>query len=289
MTLSRSAVALLLLPALLLPLANTARGDDVGGETIQIEPVQPPPEPPPAPPPVEESDWDFSLTPYLWLPSIDGVARVANLPETDVGTGFWKIVSNGGFAIGLMARGEALWKRRLGVFFDGSWTYIRQDNILKNTLLENDAVANLGIVEFGAFYRFGEGNIGPDDFGPSWVVDGIAGARFNIIAIALDFKNLSNQGENEWWGDPIFGGRVGFRFGPRNRIGFSVRGDAGGFDAGSDLAWNLVGGLHYSVHMGSIPTDVSLMGRALYQDYDSGRLKWDTTMYGPILAMTMRF
>ena len=72
-----------------------------------------------------------------------------------------------------------------------------------------------------------------------------------------------------------------------------MRGDFGGFGAGSDFTWNLAGILAYDFHIRSVSTSVLLGARALYQDYDEGSaeglIRWDVTQYGPLIGLSFRF
>jgi hypothetical protein len=63
----------------------------------------------------------------------------------------------------------------------------------------------------------------------------------------------------------------------------------GGFGAGSEFTWNLVGLLGYDFHIGSAASRAFLGGRALYQDVDSGSFEWDVTQYGPLPGLGFYF
>ncbi len=70
-----------------------------------------------------------------------------------------------------------------------------------------------------------------------------------------------------------------------------MRGDFGGFGAGSDFTWNALGAFGYDFHIRSIASTVLLGGRALYQDFEDngGAFRWDVTQYGPFLALALHF
>jgi hypothetical protein len=70
-------------------------------------------------------------------------------------------------------------------------------------------------------------------------------------------------------------------------------GDVGGFGVGSELAWSVTGLLGYRWQGAGVEWAVLAGYRALYQDYSEGsgtdRFRWDTTMHGPVLGLTIRF
>ena len=84
----------------------------------------------------------------------------------------------------------------------------------------------------------------------------------------------------------------------RNNLSFVRGGMAmmqyfGGFGAGSDFTWNLLGGLGYEWRFDTWQLEALLGGRALYQDFNDGsgllRFEWDVTQYGPVVALGFRF
>ena len=81
--------------------------------------------------------------------------------------------------------------------------------------------------------------------------------------------------------------------GNEGRWKIRFRGDFGGFGAGSDFTWNLLGGLGYEWRFDTWQLEALLGGRALYQDFDDGsglkRFEWDVTQYGPVVALGFRF
>ncbi len=240
------------------------------------------------PPPVEKT-WEFEVTPYLWLPHLTGEVEIGGF-RADIGTSFWDVIDADGFAIGLMARMEAWRKRRFGLFFDGAWMYVSQDEILKRTLFELDASSQLGFLEVGGMYRIFDLPLLPSrPEGETWQLDALVGARVNIVGAELDFKNLGSDSETRAWADPFLGGRVMFRFGPERRWSARARGDVGGFGVGSDLAWNVLGGIGYDFRVRSLPVTALLAGRALSVDFDEGDFAWDVIHYGPVLGMTLHF
>jgi len=238
------------------------------------------------------SDWEFEMVPYLWLPTLTGSASVRGV-QASVDTSFWKLLGQGDLAIGLMAQLEARWRNRWGALVDGTWMYVRQDDNLENTFLHFDATSNLGLVEGYGFYRITDRELTQ---GLRGTLDALAGFRVTILNANLDF--LANTiltpndiSDTEVWADPLIGARGALRFGPDQRWSFRVRGDLGGFGAGSEFTWQALGGIGYSFRLCSVPAEIWLGGRALYQNYRAhgGDFRWRVTQYGPVLALGLSF
>jgi hypothetical protein len=105
----------------------------------------------------------------------------------------------------------------------------------------------------------------------------------------LEFARNPDIEKTKTWADPILGARTILRFGNDNRWRWTLRGDFGGFGAGSDITWNLVGYFGYDFHIGSVSSMAVLGARGFYQDYSDGSFAWDVTQYGPLLGLALRF
>ena len=72
-----------------------------------------------------------------------------------------------------------------------------------------------------------------------------------------------------------------------------MRGDFGGFGAGSDFTWNALGVFGYEWRFETWQLEALLGARALYQDFEDGsglkRFEWDVTQYGPVVALAFKF
>jgi hypothetical protein len=71
----------------------------------------------------KQDEWQFFLTPYIWIPGIN--ANVSTLKKTTTTAIPWWDTASALFSktIGIMGRAEA-WKGRWGVFLDGYFTYV---------------------------------------------------------------------------------------------------------------------------------------------------------------------
>jgi hypothetical protein len=73
-----------------------------------------------------------------------------------------------------------------------------------------------------------------------------------------------------------------------------IRGDLGGFGAGSQFSWQAIATYNRPLCMvHGIPVDGYLGFRALSADFSQGsgrsRFEWDNVIYGPVIGVTMRF
>jgi hypothetical protein len=88
------------------------------------------------------------------------------------------------------------------------------------------------------------------------------------------------------------GARVLHQMGPGQAI--EIRGDVGGFGAGSQFSWQALATYNTPLCMiHGIPVDGYLGFRALSADFTQGsgqsRFEWDNVIYGPVMGATMRF
>lgn len=163
-----------------------------------------------------------------------------------------------------------------GLMLDGSYTNLGEDGI---TVIEDPEGARDLLT---ADYRFkiyrGEAAAmwSPLDLGSQRLAF-LGGVRFTRQDLTLLFESplapdLPEGGFDESWVDPILGVRWGIGFGQYNRWLFWVRTDLGGFGISSDLAFNATANLGFRI---SRVVYLSLGGRYLYSDYESGTIDSD--------------
>jgi hypothetical protein len=248
-----------------------------------------------AEPPPDEGSWDFQITPYFWIPATTGSLTIAGV-EVPIDTSVADLFTETDFVFGLWAVGEAWYQRRWGILFNGQWTVLEKDDIVITAPVpplfptaQFDLTMNLGIFELAGAYDFGERSFGSASGGPTWQVQPLVGARATVLRSSLEFLNGRKNSVTKAWADPILGARGRIRFGNDNRWSWVMRGDLGGFGAGSDFTWNAVGMLGYDFHIRSVASTVVLGARALYQDFEDGAFRWDVTQYGPLLGLAFHF
>jgi hypothetical protein len=252
-------------------------------------------------PPQEPKKWEFTIAPYIWLPAMTGDLTITRV-TMPVDTSISDLFTETDFVFGLQMEAEAWYERRWGILFNGQWTVLKQnDNLV--TLIEPrppffpgfsvgfDLKMNMGLFEFDAAYDFGQRPFGSGSGGPTWRVQPLVGARVTVLNTEIDLGAGGSNDLGKIWVDPVLGARGEIRFGNDNRWSWAMRGDFGGFSAGSYFTWNVLGALGYDFHIRSLASTVRLGGRALYQDFEDngGVFRWDVTQYGPFLALALHF
>lgn len=257
-------------------------------EEMEVPPPPPPPRepapPPPAPAPPPEEGWVFEVAPYAWFLNLDGESvlggREADVDRDLADLGDPEADSLFGGAVWAEAR-----KDRFGLFLHP--TYARLDFQESWGGVEGEWEGDAVFLEGGIFYRLVEADLGDGD--RQWWLDGLLGARWTYLEADVDFSApLSDFDEDRDWVDPFVGARLGVPL--TDRVNFSLRGDVGGFDVGSELSWQAMATLGYELGERS---EVFLGYRALDQRYvrnsGSDRFRWDVTMHGPVVGMGLRF
>lgn len=94
------------------------------------------------------------------------------------------------------------------------------------------------------------------------------------------------------WIDPLVGGRVRMEIAPGHEL--FMRGDVGGFGAGSRFSWQTVGGYTFDYAVQNGVTYSGLIGyKALYVDYAQGqgrrRYEFDVLQHGPVVGVSLRW
>ncbi len=275
------------------------------------------------PPPLEVLDdasesWQIRLTPFAWLAAADGKVAARGL-EAEFDSSFSDILSNIDFAI--MGRVEAQhgpWHLYLaGVYMEGSdgrgvdgplpefvdLSFLvpppLPGDILSEVRLPQldsiDVDLDLGIVELGGGYRLAELET---EHGSDLTLDVLAGARYFTLGTDVTLGitpgplNLLptrvERSQSKDWIDPTIGAKLVVPLSEDLQLG--LRGDIGGFGAGSDLTWNVVGGFEHDIAPG---TSLVVGYRILDIDYERGsgsdKIVFDTQFRGPIIGFTFRF
>jgi hypothetical protein len=137
--------------------------------------------------------------------------------------------------------------------------------------------------------------------------DVLAGARYwhqeadlsFEIAGAVDIGALQIAGAKAFarsgsvdWLDPVIGARVRYAVAPGHEL--FLRGDIGGFGAGSDFSWQAFGGYGFDFGTYNGITFSGIVGyRALSVDYAQGEgrrlYEFDMLQHGPLFGISARF
>jgi hypothetical protein len=230
-----------------------------------LEPVEP------------ESDWTFAVAPYFWAAGLDGTVGQFGLPNVDVNAKFSDILENLDFAA--MGVAEAH-NGTIGVFSDFMYVKVSADKGLSAGPLN----VNIDLSsETLSFLLAGELRLVDADAGS---LDFLAGARLWSVDTDVDISGVINisGSDGDTWIDPI----VGFKGRANLSPDFYLTGWGmiGGFGISSDLTWDVLGGVGYSVS-----DSISLVAgyRAISVDYHEDNFKFDIIEHGPILGAVITF
>jgi hypothetical protein len=244
----------------------------------------------------EPDRWEFDLTLYGWLSSVDGDGTVKG-QEASVEADFFDILENVDFAVPLHFTAS---KGRWGFFADVMYMSLSNDDNAEARVgpftidIDADIEAQMAIGELGGFYRLFERPLGGNSE-RMLSFDVLAGGRLWYLEGEIDLEltgPLRNRrrkfDDNKTWVDPVIGGRVGVDLNEKWTL--RIRGDIGGFGAGSDFSWNALGAVNW--HFGR-KWDLVLGYRVLGVDYEDGsgsdKFAIDAVFFGPFAAITYRF
>ena len=227
--------------------------------------------------------WHVTLTPYVWAAGIYGDVTVRGL-NTEVSSSFIDLLEETDSLVGLQGHLEVT-RGPLGAFGDVFYVKTKVDGA-GNTQL--DVTTRMFFVEFGGQFRILDTTA---ERVPGFTLDVYGGGRYSFLELELDTRGVPSAKQEKEWIDPIVGGRLGVHFSEHVFLLFA--GDVGGFGVGSDFAWSVTGLFGYRWQAAGLDWAVLAGYKALGQDYETGsgvrRFRWDTTMHGPVLGLSVRF
>jgi hypothetical protein len=288
--------------AALFILATPAASADLGG--IEDAPLVEPAE--------ARSPWRFTFTTYGWLPWLSGDLAIKGR-RIDVSASPTDIIDALDWSTlpVWMSYAEAR-NGRFSLFNDIVYTKLEGSNDIVETgplgraTLSGNLKADYeqATIELGAAYELWSG---PMMMRPT-AFDILAGGRYwyqstsvsadvdlNLTLPLLGDRSVgrvvARSGSVDWV-DPFIGARLRHELAPGQSL--SVRGDVGGFDAGSDFSWQVLATYNFNL---CITTGYVLDGylgyRALSVDYSEGtgsnRYEYDVLQQGPVVGATLRF
>jgi hypothetical protein len=269
-------------------------------------------------PTLAANDWSISFTPYGWLTFLSGGTTVKGR-TADLDVDPIQVIDHL-YRVPWFSYLEAR---------KGSFSFYN-DIIYADLALSGDGIhtvnkglsgtvgASFGthvmqfVAEAGGIYEVARwesgGGLGkPATASGFTALDVLAGARYwnqdlslNFdLAGTLDSRGLILSGSRAiaragviQWVDPLIGFRLRRQFEPGRSL--FLRGDIGGFGAGSQISWNALGVYNYEIMTGSAYTISAYIGyRALQVNYTEGwgrtRYEYDILQHGPVTGVTMKF
>jgi len=226
--------------------------------------------------PASDDGWQFTFSPYAWAAGLDGSVGLGNV-VANVDQSFSDILEN--LDIGAMLHFEAR-KGRWAFMLDGFWLRLEADADTPGPLY-GAAEAEVEELRLSALlaYRAIEG--------PT-TLDLLAGLSYFSVDTDLELTPGLLAGRelsfSEDWIDPVIGFHL--RHELCERWFSMLRGEIGGFGAGSDLTWQVMTGVGYRTGESS---EVFLGYRHLDIDYSDNGFTYDTATSGIIVGMNFSF
>lgn len=237
--------------------------------------------------PATGNEWTFSVAPYLWAAGLQGDVGLFGREPVDIDMSFGDIFDNlrfGGMIVGEAHNGT--W----GLFADLIYVKIEADQSVTRTiagvpvnLAANVETSSLTATFMGEYRAVSQ---------QTATLDLMAGARVWSVDNDIDIS-LSAGGpplaafsgdDGSTWVDPMVG--VKGRFDINQSWYLTGWGMVGGFGAGSDITWDVLGGVGYEWN-----DWLSIVAgyRALGVDYEDDGFVYDVVQHGPILGAVIRF
>jgi hypothetical protein len=227
-----------------------------------------------------DDNWHFSTNPYLWFPGVHGTVTGPNGARLDFRASPGDLLSNSRFGImtGLQVR-----RNRLVASLDVLWIRLEDDRALPFPgTLGGPTSANMKATEFLLTPKIGYRVINEERI----KVDALAGFRYWYLGENLKFNpsllGLNFSGSQDFV-DPVLGGRIQVALSPK--IAVNILGDVGGWDAGSQLEYQVGGLLGYKIK----PRLTLQVGyRYLNVDYRGSRgIVFNATTAGVLFGATL--
>lgn len=225
--------------------------------------------------------WTGRVTVYGWLTSLGGEVEARDIDASaDIDVAFADILENLDFAA--FANAEAR-RGRLGLILDVMYADLSASDTTNGPFDTRVSVdQHMLLLTGAAAWRLVETERA--------FVDALAGGRVVSMDIDVNAKGGGPLGVersasgDETWFDPLIGFRAGAAL--TERLSTSATADIGGFGVGSELTWEVYGGLRYAV-TDRISADLGY--RYLAIDYEADNVDVDLRFHGPIVGATFTF
>jgi hypothetical protein len=223
---------------------------------------------------VKDGAWHLVVSPYLWFPGVHGTlgarGRTASF-HASVGD----LLSH--FRIGLMGTADIRHKRLL-LPVDVIWLRLGDDKALPFPGL-GESSADVRASQFILTPKIGYRVVDRD----ALKVDALTGFRYWHVGQNLQFNPSGTEFSGSLnWVDPLVGGRIQAALSPK--VSVTIAGDVGGWGAGSEMDYQVVGLLGYRIK----PSWMLQAGyRYLYVNYRSGGVIFDAATSGVMFGVSV--
>jgi hypothetical protein len=272
---------------------------------------------PPPPPTLPSRAWAISVTPYAWLPFLQGDVTIKGR-SVDIDVTPTELLEHLD-AVPFMGYTEAR-RGPLALYNDIFFAKVGVDASVSRAVrgltvgASADVDVELAIIEVGGAFevaRWSSGGGGglkdTPGFARYTALDLLAGARYwhqdldirfgltgtlDLNGLQVSRNRAIARGGDVDWVDPLVGFRIRHGLAPGQELIF--RADIGGFDVGSQFSWNVLGAYSFTLAVRDGVTYSGLLGyRALSVDYEKGsganKYEYDVVQHGPIVGLTIGF
>jgi hypothetical protein len=215
-------------------------------------------------------DWEFRLTPYVWLPSLQTDLNIGPNPPVETDTSLFDLLDAAFLGVAEARKGD--W----GFLGEFNYLALSADAVSPRGALGAEASLDGIMAGAAVTYRVRSDAVS--------TIDVFAGLRYWDLDAAIDFRRLPEVSTSRSWVDPVFGMRGQRRLPERWFVDGLA--EVGGFGVGSDLQWELVAKIGYRFNE---TVSASLGYRHLDLDFDDEGLILDATMSGPFLAFDFQW
>lgn len=235
-------------------------------------------------------DWRFTLAPYAWATGINGDAGFFGREPVEIDMSFSDVLEKLDFAaMGVAEAHNGTW----GLLADVDYANLSADGAVSRAVSADPPITaelkgSLEIREFmatvmGQWRALDQGSITLDLMGGAryWHVD----TDFSLRLKANGEKLKSGSGsDGAAWIDPMIGAKARIDTGTPFYV--TSWGMAGGFGAGSDFSWDVMGGLGYqwTEHFSTM-----LGYRAVGVDYEEDGFVYDVIQSGAVIGGVVSF
>ncbi|MEW6744319.1 MAG: hypothetical protein AB1486_16315 [Planctomycetota bacterium] len=232
----------------------------------------------------EDEGWEFTFTPYLWLPSMSGDSELRGR-EATVGLTIGDVLQE--MELAFMEAFTAR-KGRWALYHNGFYADLQDETSVLGT--DIDTTSKQGMLDLAVAYRVLEDEVHPTE-GHTVSLDLFGGIRYQYLKSEIDAEGFAEVDESHDWVEPLIGGFL--RFGiTRDFAWDAALLDLSGFGVGSasDLTANFYSGIAYRV-----AEQITLrFGYRLFSlDYSRGsgddRFSQDLLMNGPVAGVSIAF
>lgn len=275
------------------------------------------------PPPAVVSPWRIDITPYGWMPSLNGSSTIKGR-TTDIDATFFGDLIHREIPkqlFGLMTAFEARNDRfavigdftylLLGVDKSGSRSATYGSRIEVGADAALDTTVKMVIFELAGAYELARWGASSGAPGSGTSLDIYGGGRLwwqqaelsvgltAALQLELPRRSFTVEGGRAvaksgdvTWVDPIVGLRLRHQFAPGSEL--TLSGDVGGFGVGSQFSWQALGAYRWTFARTQSAIWSAMIGyRALYADYSKGSgdtlYAYDMLQHGPMMGISARF